>query len=337
MALAGSPWQGGDRPLLVWAVSDGRTGIENQALGLADALARITPAEVVRRHVRFRSLFDRWPTALRLAPNAMLADGLPRIEPPWPDVWIATGRASLPFSLRMKRWSGGRTLIVQTQDPRAPLGRFDLVVAPEHDDLSGPNVLSITGSPNRITPERLKAEGTHWAERLDALPGPRIACLIGGRSKSHDLSELRARALSAEIAEAVSSSGGSLMLTFSRRTPDEARAIITEALPPLPGLIWDGTGENPYFAFLGRADHILVTEDSANMAAEAASTGAPVHILRLERRTRADKFAHLHADLERRGIARPLTLPLAHWTYEPLHETDRAAREVLRLLHARAR
>ena len=41
--------------------------------------------------------------------------------------------------------------------------------------------------------------------------------------------------------------------------------------------IWDGTGANPYFAFLHHADHVLVTEDSANMAAEAASTAKPVH------------------------------------------------------------
>jgi hypothetical protein len=31
-------------PLSVWAVSDGRAGIENQALGLAEAIARRAPA-----------------------------------------------------------------------------------------------------------------------------------------------------------------------------------------------------------------------------------------------------------------------------------------------------
>lgn len=36
-----------DQPSLkIWAVSDGRAGIEAQAVGLADALARLTPAEV---------------------------------------------------------------------------------------------------------------------------------------------------------------------------------------------------------------------------------------------------------------------------------------------------
>ena len=32
-------------PLAIWVVSDGRAGIENQALGLAEAVQRLTPAE----------------------------------------------------------------------------------------------------------------------------------------------------------------------------------------------------------------------------------------------------------------------------------------------------
>ena len=66
--------------------------------------------------------------------------------------------------------------------------------------------------------------------------------------------------------------GGSLLMTFSRRTPEGAREIMTRRLRALPGWIWRGSGPNPLFAFLEAADHILVTEDSANMAAEAAST-----------------------------------------------------------------
>ena len=65
------------------------------------------------------------------------------------------------------------------------------------------------------------------------------------------------------------------------------------------------------------------------MAAEAASTGAPVHILPMIPLKPADKFSRLHADLRARGAARPFDGSLASWTYEPLAETDRAAREVL--------
>ena len=52
-------------PLSIWVVSDGRAGIENQALGLAEAVQRLTPAEIATRHIRWRAPFDRLPSALK--------------------------------------------------------------------------------------------------------------------------------------------------------------------------------------------------------------------------------------------------------------------------------
>jgi mitochondrial fission protein ELM1 len=190
-------------------------------------------------------------------------------------------------------------------------------------------VLSITGSPHRVTPERLSEAAPAFADRLDDLPRPRDAVLVGGRSRAHDLPEAHAAALADQIAEAVKTAGGSLMLTFSRRTPEAARAAMTERLSRLPGVIWNGNSPNPYFAFLRFADQVLVTEDSANMAAEAASTGKPVHILPMIPLKGGDKFARLHADLRDRGAARPFDGRLESWSYDPLNETDRAARNIL--------
>lgn len=324
-----------DRPLTIWAVSDGRAGIENQALGLAEAVARLTPATVMRRHVRWRSPFDRLPSALKIP--AMLADRdmFPSPDADWPDLWIATGRATLPLSARVRACSGGRTFVVQTQDPRWNHAAFDMIVAPAHDGLSGDNVFEITGSPHRITPERLAEAAPAFAERIAPLPRPHVAVLVGGRSAAFDLPADHAAELADRIARAVQAAGGGLLMTFSRRTPDAARAVMTERLKGLPGWIWDGTGDNPLFAFLYAADHVLVTEDSANMAAEAASTGKPVHVLPMVARKRGGKFAQLHADLETCGATRPFDGELTPWTYRPLAETDRAAQAVLEAMRAR--
>lgn len=307
--------------------------MENQALGLAEALQRLSPSsDISIRRVKWRPAFDRLPSALK-APWMLdpASDPVfPAAGEAWPDVWIATGRATLPLSLIARRRSGGRTFVVQTQDPRWRTGDFDLVVAPRHDGIAGPNVLSITGSPHRIAAGRLAESAPAFAERLAPLPRPRVAVLIGGRSRAHDLPEAHAAELAERIAAAVEAAGGSLMLTFSRRTPEAAKAAMTARLSRVPGWIWDGTGPNPYFAFLHAADHVLVTEDSANMAAEAASTGKPVHVLPMVPLKAADKFARLHADLRERGAARPFDGRLHSWSYEPLNETERAAREVLR-------
>lgn len=323
---------GADKPpLLIQVVSDGRIGMENQALGLAEAVARLVPARIDVRRVRWRPLFDRLPSALKIPAMLDPAGDTPFPGPgqPWPDLWIGTGRATLPLGLWAKVRSGGRTRVIQTQDPRWRTADFDMVVAPRHDGVQGPNILSITGSPHRITPERLAEAATAFAETIDALPRPRVAVLIGGRSRAFDLTRSHAVDLAWRVGDAVDAVKGSMMVTFSRRTPEEAKADFSIESTDIPRLIWDGIGPNPYFAFLAAADHILVTEDSANMAAEAASTGKPVHILPMIARKPAGKFARLHADLRDLGAARPFDGSLEPWSYPPLAETDRAARAIV--------
>ena len=316
-------------------MSDGRTGIQNQALGLAEAIARLTPAEIEIKHVRWRPMFDRWPSGLKTP--AMLAPGSfdPRAVTEWPDLWIATGRASLPLSARVRDWSGGKTFTVQTQDPRWRNAAYDLIVAPAHDGLSGENVFEIIGSPHRITPSKLAEAAPAFADRIAPLPHPRVTVMIGGKSKAFDLPEAHAAVLADQIKAAVQATGGALLLTFSRRTPEAAKAVMTERLSALPGWIWDGNGENPLFAMLDGADHILVTEDSANMATEAAATGKPVHTLPMVALKPSGKFARLHADLAAHGAARPFDGSLDSWTYAPLNETERVATAVLEALAAR--
>ena len=321
-------------PLRIWAVTDGRAGIEAQALGLAEAVARLRPAEIVVKRVAWPAWMRRVPTPLMLPVRRLLARSSAGFAPPWPDLWIGNGRAAIPLSIAVRRWSRRRSFVVQLQDPLRSCALFDLVAPPNHDGLKGGNVFPITGAPHRVTPERLERELAPWRARLDACPRPHVTVLIGGRSRAFDLSSTRAARLAAEIGAAMRDSGGSLFLTFSRRTPAEAEAKLRQALGHLPGIIWDGEGANPYFAFLATADVILVTEDSANMPAEAATTGRPVYLLSMDgEQARKQRF---HAELAELGVARRFEGRLDSWTYPPLRETDRLAAEVLRRMANRA-
>ena len=318
-------------PLTIWAVSDGRAGIEAQAEGLALAVARLRPADVSLKRIAWKGPLGRLPW--RLIPPRLALDPASGLAPPWPDIWIAAGRATLPLSTRIRRWSGGRTFVVQTQDPRTSLDAFDLVIPPAHDRLEGRNVFSIAGSPNRLTAERLASELARFQDRIAGLRKPHIALIVGGTSKAFDLPPARAAQMADEVARAVTASGGSLLVSFTRRTPQAARRLMTERLGALPGWIWDGTGDNPYFAFLATADSILVTEDSTNLATDAAAAGKPVHVLAMA--GGHEKFARFHQDLNQRGIARPFVGELETVLYPPLNETNRAARELLRRFDAR--
>ncbi len=313
-------------PLTLWAVSDGRAGIEAQVLGLAEAVARLRPARIAVKRIAWKAGLGRLPWRLNLAPRLALEQSA-AVAPPWPDIWIAAGRATLPLSTRMRRWSAGRTFVVQLQDPRTGLAAFDLVIPPSHDRLEGEKVFPILGAPNRVTPQRLAADRARFAGLIDPLPAPRIAVIVGGRSKTHDLPPARAAEIGRDLAALAASAGGALMVSFTRRTPAPAREIIAAALAATPGVIWDNRGENPYFAFLAAADLIVVTGESTNLATDAAATGKPVLVLDLP--GVSEKFRRFHADLAARGVSRPFISGLSSWAYEPLCETDRAAAHLL--------
>src|SRR6478609_9037151 len=101
MAQANSPH------LNIWAVSDGRTGIEAQAVGLAEAVARLRPAQVTIKRVAWRPPFGRLPWGL--IPPRLALEPSSGIAPLWPGLWIGAGRATLPLSTRVHRWSQGKT------------------------------------------------------------------------------------------------------------------------------------------------------------------------------------------------------------------------------------
>jgi mitochondrial fission protein ELM1 len=310
--------------LTIWAVSDGRVGIEAQVLGLAEAVARQRPATIVVKRIGWKWGVGRLPW--RLIPSLALKAESP-IAAPWPDIWIGAGRASLPLSTRVRDLSGGRTFVVQTQDPRGATPFFDLVIPPAHDGLTGDNVVPIVGAPNRMHAEGFARDLARFRDRIDPLPHPRVAMIVGGKSRSHDLPTDRAQRMAAEVASAVQAVGGSLLVSFTRRTPQAAQRALSQGLARIPGWIWDGEGDNPYFAFLAAADIILVTEDSTNLATDAATTGKPVHVLAMAGGGR--KFERFHDYLARHGVTRRFAGELNHWSYPPLDETNRAAGELL--------
>jgi mitochondrial fission protein ELM1 len=319
-------------PLSIWAVADGRAGIVNQVQGVAEAVARLTPAEITLKRIGWKAYLDPLPARWNPAPRWGMSSGSSDFSPPWPDLMIAAGRASLPLSIQMRKWSQGRTFVVQLQDPRLPADLFDMVVPPLHDELSGAGIFPIVGSPHRVTPERLAEDFEIFRSRIAPLPRPRVAVLVGGKSKAFDITATTAEALADQIARMVEGVGGSVLLTTSRRTPASARAILTARLSTLPGILWNGEAPNPYFAFLAAADVVVATEDSINMVAEAASTGKPIHIASVNGKQRRKRL--FHADLFARGVAQPFTGEYRTWTYATLRETDRLADQILTSLTA---
>lgn len=311
---------------VIWTVTDGRAGMLNQCTGLAAAMGM--PWENKTVHPRFPwSLLpvSSWP-----APFLSLGSDSSSFDPPWPKVVIGCGWRSIPFVIEVKRRSGGKTFTVQLQDPKVPAEIFDLVVPPEHDGLSGPNVEAIIGSPNSVTAASLSRAARQWTNFFSAYPSPRVTVLIGGKSKSHRFSEGDAATLAQQILD-LGSRGYSILATTSRRTGDAQTRILQQALNTPNAFLWNGNGDNPYLGMLALADAILVTSDSTNMMVEAAGTGKPVHIVPLP--CSNEKFTKLIERLKQLGIARDFTGEIQQWNYQPLNETARIAGLIRRKLN----
>ena len=309
-----------------WIITEGAVGMENQCRGLSEALG----LEPVMKRVRPRRPWlllpvDRWPFAFRA-----LGRGSDRLSAPWPDIVISCGRKSVPFSLAIKRASGGKTFTIHVQDPLIDSRAFDLVVAPDHDHVVGPNVVRTRGALHSVSRAKLAAAAGHFRERFAHLGRPYIAVLIGGPNGRFRFDTHVIAGIADRLAALSRRYGASLLGTPSRRTGKANEAVLQDRLKDVPAYVWDGTGENPYLGLLALADYVIVTADSVSMVTEACATAKPVYVVELDGRSR--RQARFHDDLATDGITRPFDGILETWAYEPIYDAERVASEVRRLL-----
>jgi uncharacterized protein len=300
-----------------WVLHDGKAGMASQAVGLAEA----TGFRFAEKRLSIRFPWLCLPPQLWPAPLAAPGSGGARLEPPWPDFVIACGRNAAMPALAIRRASGARTIAAQIQNPGVGRDEFDLLVVPAHDRLGGPRVVVTQGAVHRATPARLEAECDRFPA-LRGLPRPALAVLLGGSNKAYRLTLHRLGEIADAVVGVLCQSGGSALVTPSRRTGAAGLKLVQERLAGLPAAIWDGTGDNPYFAYLGLADAFLVTADSVSMISEAAATGKPVHILDLDGGNA--KFARFHQLMRQAGITRPFAGHVESWSYPIPDDTARA-------------
>ncbi len=312
----------------IWLLVDDRAGNQSQCLGVGDALG-------LKCEIR-----DLEYTAAAALPNFVMgktfgglsASSRVNLVPPWPDVIVAAGRRCSPVARHIKEKNEDKTFLVQIMYPGdTGIDEFDLVCTPRHDAIPDrPNILQITGAPHRVTPQRLATAKEDWGDRLDYLPEPRIALIVGGSTKRRKFTEQMARELGAAAAKMANDAGGSLMVTTSRRSDDTADALIGEIDGPKHVFKWGDKGDNPYLGYLGVADGVIVTGDSVSMCSEAAATPGPVWIYAPKKLT-IHKHGALHKQLYDGGYARPFDadgMTFETWIHPPLNAANDIADEI---------
>ncbi|MGH6994070.1 MAG: mitochondrial fission ELM1 family protein [Stellaceae bacterium] len=317
-------------PATIWAVHDGKIGMANQTLGLAEAVAPALQAAVVEKSLVLRAPWRWLPPHAWLAPLAALDPRGDRLAPPWPDMLISCGRLVAAPARAAKHASGGRIFWIQVQDPGFASGDADLIVMPRHDGEGGDNAFVTLGAVHRVTPTRLADGARRFRPSLAHLKRPLIAVLLGGDNRVYRLTPARLSTLIGQL-KALAKQGYGLAVTTSRRSGSGVATQLRQALPE--AFIWSGDGDNPYFGLLALADAVVVTADSVNMVSEAATTGKPVHVIELD--GGSAKFTRFHATMREANATRPFTGTIERWSYAPLDDTARAAAEAVRRFKAR--
>lgn len=301
-------------------LTEGYAGLEAQALGLAQRTRLVATTRTLRAGKPWSWVPARlWPKPLDVVGGLDdLADGLV--------LTVGGTGGAIGAALRGER---GRQ-VVQIQNPRMKLDRFDLVVANRHDEISGPNVLLTRTALHRVTASVMDEARLAWQDRLAGLPRPLVAVLVGGANGRFRLGAAEAHALAAGLAAMMRVDRVGIALTPSRRTGVEVRGILETTLQPLGAWIWDMQGQNPYLGLLACADAIVVTSDSVSMVSEAAATRAPVLVAELPGRSR--RIGLFLRDLIDAGRVRPFNGRLEAWDATPLDDSDAVADEVCRRL-----
>ena len=308
-----------------WVLTDGHAGNLRQAEALARALGHRAPhVPALRPAAPWRWLAPRRLPGAGHGFGPAFAAGLR--QPP--TLAIGCGRQGA-LATRLLCERGVRA--VQILDPRIDTRHWDLVIAPEHDRLRGSNVIPVLGSLNPVDADWLATAAAHYPALL-ALPRPRLVLLVGGPTRHAPWPVEALQAQVQSLGLRVQATGGSLLATVSRRTPVAVLDALRAQLRGVPGMLWDGSGANPYPGMLACADTLVCTPDSVNMLSEACATEVPVQVLAADC---ADGRigAFLRALRERGRIHDgPEPSPVAAAAVAPLRETARVADEVRRRL-----
>ncbi len=302
----------------LWTLTDGHAGNRRQADALAAALD-CGPAKdwLLEPHLPWNMLAPRSFAGADHAFGPAFAQALAQPPP----LAIGCGRQAA-LATRLLHERGGK--VVQILDPRIDTRYWNLVVAPEHDLLSGDNVITLLGSLNPVDETWLARAREAFAVFAE-LPQPRTAVLLGGSSSHARFDRSAFEVLASKLEVALAREGGSVLITTSRRTPADLIAALRHRYVETPGVVWCGEadGVNPYQGLLAWADRIVCSPDSVNMVSEACATDAPVFVFDPTRVSgRPRKFLD---SLLAHGRIRAMDTQLAPFQVEPLRETARVA------------
>jgi mitochondrial fission protein ELM1 len=263
----------------IWLVIGDKLGDNAQVETIADSLD--LPCEIKRLYPKEKYVLAK--PRFKVSLEHLDLNRSDTLSAPWPDLVITVGRRHAMAALWIKKQSP-KTKIVLLGRPRRWIDSFDLIITPPQYRLPHlPQVMHLSLPLMRTDTVSISSSAKAWASRLEALPKPLIAVLVGSATRPFRFDAGVTKELLRQCEALQSGFGGSLYFSTSRRTSAEIAHTLRMQLPESAQLYeWQqDSAENPYLALLEHADYFVVTGDSVSMMIEVADRGKPLAIFRL--------------------------------------------------------
>lgn len=260
---------------------DDRIGSSKQAIAVADMLG--VPYKKMKMDYTF---WSKSPNFLGFHGSTITEASKAKLLSANPDMIIAAGRRLARIAVWLKDRKP-EVKAVHILKPGLDLNKFDLLLLPKHDKKRSmvkhrKKIIFVDGAvANALRPLDVGYQ-KYWEDAFKTMQTPLISVFIGGQTKSGVFMEHHARDLAKKVVSFATQTGGSLLVSNSRRTGHRLTQLIFDIIKKsgINSILYDVEDEeiNPYDAALRRSDYIIITGDSISMTAESIQAGKPVFI-----------------------------------------------------------
>ena len=298
-------------------LTEGHHGMISQVEGLAKALQ----AEFQHKIVRLNWPWNFIPPKLTPISEIILKDKYYINENKNFDLVISCGRKSVIPSAIIKK-KNANIFTIHIQDPKVNYKNFDVIIAPEHDELKGENVISSKGSIHYITQSEIEKAKNYLVNKFHNENV--VSLILGGPSKYYSFSNEELTQVFRKIKSNFISQGYKALVIPSMRTP---KRIIDLAMKEFVkvGFVVNTVDKQAYLSALALATNIVVTCDSTSMISEAAASGKPIFVAHMKPKKNNYRFKKFFQLFKEMGITKELGDKVDNWTYNRLNEADRIA------------
>ena len=297
-------------------LTEGLHGMISQVEGLAKALN----LEYFHEKIELNNFWKLIPPSLTPVKKYVFKNNIDKEF----DIIISCGRKSVIPSIYLKKNSNKKIINIHIQNPRVSLNNFNYIIAPEHDGISGKNVISSKGALHYLTIEEIEKSRDYLQNKSNTKKDI-LTLILGGPTKYYNYTTQNIKSIFSNIKNLTEKNNLHLIVIPSNRTPLETVSLAKSELMKDTTII-ETVDKKAYLSALCLAKYIVVTCDSSSMISEAALTGKPVYVAMIETNRNDKRFQDFRKLFENMNILRKLDDKLETWSYEKLDEANRVSK-----------